>query len=83
MHNIIGTIGVSLIVGTYLALQLKKVSSDALVYSILNALGAALILTSLAVDFNFSAFLIEGFWLLISLLGVFLYFRRKKKNTDR
>jgi hypothetical protein len=33
-------------------------------------LGASLILYSLTVDFNLSAFLIEAFWLLISCLGM-------------
>jgi hypothetical protein len=33
-------------------------------------MGAGLILYSLSVEFNFSAFVIEAFWLLISCVGM-------------
>ena len=36
----------------------------------LNALGASLVILSLYYDFNLSAFIIEAFWVLISLLGI-------------
>ena len=42
----------------------------------LNALGALMILFSLAFDFNFGAALMEGFWLLVSGLGLYRYARR-------
>ena len=71
LHNIIGTAGSFLIVITYLLLQLKKMQVSDARYSILNAMGAAGILYSLTVEFNFSAFLIESFWLAISLFGIF------------
>ena len=71
LHNIIGIVGSFLIVITYLLLQLKKMQVSDARYSILNAMGAAGILYSLTVEFNFSAFLIESFWLAISLFGIF------------
>jgi len=71
LHNIIGIVGSFLIVITYLLLQLKKVQVSDARYSILNAMGAAGILYSLTIEFNFSAFLIESFWLAISLFGIF------------
>jgi len=71
LHNTIGIVGSFLIVITYLLLQLKKMKVSDTRYSTLNALGAAGILYSLTVEFNFSAFLIESFWLAISLFGVF------------
>ena len=71
LHNIIGIAGSFLIVITYLLLQLKKMQVSDARYSILNAMGAAGILYLLTVEFNFSAFLIESFWLAISLLGIF------------
>jgi hypothetical protein len=39
-------------------------------------LGAALVLVSLYFEFNFSAFLIESFWLAISILGLVIGVRR-------
>jgi hypothetical protein len=63
-------LGAALIVVTYLLIQLRRMQVSDIRYSVLNATGAALILYSLSVDFNLSAFVIEAFWLLISCLGV-------------
>ena len=78
--DFLGIIGVAIIVVTYLFLQLGKLSSNALAYSLMNAIGASLIVLSLLVDFNLSALLMEVFWVLISLLGVYRYFRLKAAN---
>ena len=75
--DLLGLIGVVIIVVTYLFLQLDKLSSNALAYSLMNAIGASLIVLSLLVNFNLSALLMEVFWVLISLLGVYRYFRLK------
>lgn len=68
--DFVGNVGVALIVLAYLALQLGKLDSRGLAYSALNAVGAALVLVSLWFDFNLSAFIIEAFWVAISLLGL-------------
>jgi hypothetical protein len=75
--DFVGLIGVGLIVVTYLLLQLEKLKSNDLAYSLMNAIGASLIVLSLLVNFNLSALLMEVFWVLISLLGVYRYFRFK------
>lgn len=76
--DIVGAIGVVLIVGTYFLLQIGKLGSSSLTYSIINAIGAALILFSLFFEFNVSAFLIEAFWLLISVIGIVRYQNRRR-----
>lgn len=68
--DLVGNVGVLLMVIGYLLLQLEKLSSSALSYLLLNALGAVLVIISLMFRFNFSAFLMEAFWLLISLYGL-------------
>ena len=73
----IGNVGVVLLMIAYLMLQLNKISSSGLLYSILNALGAGLIVVSLLSNFNLSAFLIEAFWILISFIGIYRHFRLK------
>lgn len=80
--DLIGNIGVVVLVTTYLMLQLNKLSSDGLAYSVLNAAGAGLIVISLLVDFNLSALVIEVFWVLISLLGIYRYFRLKSLRSQ-
>ncbi len=69
-YDIVGTVGVAAIVGSYLLLQTQRLRAEDLRYSVLNAAGALLILVSLIFDFNLSAFIIEAFWVLISLIGI-------------
>jgi len=69
-HDLVGNVGVVCILGTYLLLQLGRMSATALSFSLINGLGAALILVSLVVDFNLSSFIIEIVWLVISVAGV-------------
>jgi len=73
--DFVGNIGVIVLMVTYLMLQLDKLSSNDLAYSVLNAVGASLIVISLLYDFNFSALLMEVFWVLISFVGIYRYFR--------
>ena len=68
--DIAGLAGVVLIIIAYLLLQLGKLPSTAPSYSLLNAIGAFLVMVSLFFDFNLSAFLMEAFWFLISLFGL-------------
>ena len=68
--DVLGALGGLLIVGAYFLLQLDRLDVRSLVYSAVNALGAGLILFSLAFDFNLGAMLVEAFWLLVSLMGI-------------
>lgn len=76
-YDILGTLGVVVIIITYVLLQVERIRSDSLFYSLLNAVGASLIIVSLYFNFNFPAFIVEFFWLLISLFGIGKYFFRK------
>jgi hypothetical protein len=69
MHDVIGNIGVVLIVGSYFLVQIGRMSAVHMPYIALNGCGALFILFSLYFNFNMSAFLVEVIWLLISLLG--------------
>lgn len=67
--DLVGMAGVIVIITAYLLLQLDKLASSALSYSLLNALGALLVIISLFINFNLAAFVVESFWFLISVLG--------------
>lgn len=67
--DLVGTVGVLLIVVAYALLQLDKMRSSAVSFSLLNAAGAFLIMVSLVFNFNLSAFLMEFFWFVISVFG--------------
>ncbi|MCF8267507.1 MAG: hypothetical protein K9I69_05435 [Ignavibacteriales bacterium] len=76
--QIIGTIGVFLIVAAYLLLQTKKIESSNIMFSIINGAGSLLIIVSLIMEFNFPAFLIEFFWLGISIYGIIRSIRQNE-----
>lgn len=60
-YDLLGSVGVAVIIITYVLLQTEKIKSESLLYSALNAVGAALILISLVYSFNFPAFVVEFF----------------------
>ena len=69
-YDALGTFGVMLIVVSYFLLQVGRVASEDPLYSWLNLIGAIMILISLMYNFNFASFVIEIFWILISLVGL-------------
>ena len=77
LHDFIGMVGSALIVVTYLLAQLRRLQIADVRYSMLNATGAGLILYSLTINFNLSAFVIEIFWLLISCIGLIQVLRER------
>ena len=80
-YDILGTVGVATIVVTYVLLQLGRIRSDQLSYSLLNAAGASLILGWVYCSFNFPAFVVEFFWVLVSLFGIGKYVLRSKVHV--
>ena len=77
--DIIGLTGVVIILVTYLLLQIEKMASTSLGYSLLNILGSALIMVSLSINWNLASAVIEAFWIMISLIGVYKYFKKRKE----
>jgi len=81
-YDILGTLGVAVIILAYILLQIERLRSDQLMYSLMNAVGATLILISLYYDFNFPSFVVEFFWLIISLFGIGKFFWPQKGAKD-
>ena len=77
-HDWVGSLGVLIIVAAYLWLQIGRIAGQNVVFSGANLLGSMLILVSLYFNFNFSAALIEIFWMIISLFGLVMGLRRFK-----
>ena len=78
-----GNVGVALMVLGYLLLQAEKVRSSDLSYSLMNGIGALLVLISLLYRFNLSAFLVEAFWLLISIYSLIKFAARPRVKESR
>lgn len=74
--DLIGLIGVGIILLAYGALTLEKIDPKGWLYSAGNGLGAGLILISLFYSFNLASFVIEIAWLAISLFGLWKAWRR-------
>jgi hypothetical protein len=70
VYDAVGAVGVTIIIVTYLLLQTGRMDSGKALYSVLNAVGSAMIIVSLWFDFNLAAFIVEFFWLLISIYGL-------------
>ncbi len=80
-YDLVGNLGVVLIIGSYFLIQVGRLSATGLAYTLSNLLGAAFILYSLYFEFNMSAFLVEIFWLLISLVGLGrIYLERQRAH---
>ncbi len=75
--DLIGFIGVGLIILTYFLSQVEKMDIKKPLYPALNALGAMMILYSLIFNFNAASVVIEVFWVIISLIGFILAIRRR------
>ena len=67
--DLVGFVGVAFVVGTYFLSQLGRMDVSKPLYPALNAIGALFILFSLYYSFNPASFVIELFWLLISVVG--------------
>ncbi|MFZ9034942.1 MAG: CBU_0592 family membrane protein [Francisellaceae bacterium] len=70
LFDLIGNLGVIALISSYFLLQIGKIAPSAL-YSSLNLTASVLILISLCHSFNLSSFLIELFWIIISLIGLY------------
>lgn len=75
-HDLLGNIGVVMVLALYFLLQSERIQATSRVFSAANALGALLIIVSLIQQFNLSAFIVELAWLLISLYGLARNMRR-------
>ncbi len=79
IYQFIGFIGMAFIVYSYFLLQTKKTNLSSLYYQLLNLFGAILLLISLCVHFNLGSFIIEVFWIIITLYA--MYKNKKERKT--
>jgi hypothetical protein len=82
MIDVVGIVGVAIVVVTYFLLQSEKIDSKGFLYSFLNAFGSLLIMYSLLYNWNLASFIIEFFWILISIYGLKKWYRSKRQKSD-
>ncbi len=78
--NIVGLLGVSLVVFAYFLISTEKLSGRDAAYHGLNFVGASLIMLSLMVNWNLPSVMIEGIWIAISFYGLIMALRRKHRS---
>ena len=76
--HIIGNIGVVCFLLAYFLLQKGRIPHTGLAYLGLNLAGAIFLMISLTIEWNFSAFMLEAAWALISIYGIYQYCIRRK-----
>jgi hypothetical protein len=77
-HDVLGFVGALAIVVAFFGNMRGMLVSDGLAYPLLNLVGASLILYSLFWEWNFSAAVMEGFWVAISVYGLVKYARARQ-----
>lgn len=70
IYDLLGLIGSLIIIGAYFATQRGLVEASDWRFPLANLIGAALILASLMFAWNLAAFVIEVFWIAISIYGL-------------
>jgi hypothetical protein len=69
-YEVAGLVGVGLYVSAYGLLQFSALRYGAASFTALNLCAAALVAVSLVEDFNLASALIQGMWIVMSLVGL-------------
>lgn len=69
LADAIGIFGVFVIVFAYILMQIDRMDPKGVAFSLLNTIGAVLILFSLIYDWNLASFVMEIIWFVLSLYG--------------
>ncbi len=66
------------LVVAYFLLQLGRHTISSLTYQFMNLIGAILLFISLCVHFNLGSFIIEIFWVVITIYGIYKNLKKQK-----
>ena len=74
--DLLGFMGVALLIGTYALLQLDRIDPKGFWYSFNNMMVAILVTVSLVYTPNLASIVIEFFWFIISVYGLWKFYTR-------
>jgi CDP-diglyceride synthetase len=74
--DIIGFVGVALLISTYAMLQFNRIDPKGFWYSFNNMIVAILVGISLYYTPNLASIVIEVFWFSLSVYGLFQYYKK-------
>jgi len=78
LPDLAGLLGVGLILIAFAGVQLEKLEPREAPALLMNFVGAALVLLSLAYAFNLAAVIMETIWCIVAAFGLFKLVRRRK-----
>jgi hypothetical protein len=78
ISDVIGLIGVALLITTYALLQFDRIDPKGFWYSFNNMVVAILVTVSLLYSFNLASMVIEVFWFGLSVYGIWNFYRKRK-----
>lgn len=73
ISNIVGLMGVCLIITSFFLLQMEKFKPNSMGYLLFNFFGALMMLFSLYYNWNLASVIIECLWLIITIYGIFKF----------
>lgn len=83
LADIVGNIGVICFLFAYFLLQKGTILHTQASYLLLNLAGSLLLLFSLLINWNLSAFLLEAAWALISMYGLYKFVYLPWRNARK
>ncbi|WP_018153015.1 CBU_0592 family membrane protein [Leeia oryzae] len=78
LHDYVGIFGVILYLFAYGMVQLGRLSLEDPGYGLINIVACGCGMFSLAHDFNLSSFLSQGMWLMLTLVGMYRGYQRRR-----
>ncbi|MBV2358519.1 hypothetical protein KUH32_01915 [Thalassococcus sp. CAU 1522] len=81
--NSLGILGFMAYVANYLMLSFRVLSSESVLYFVINTSAATLVLISLTQEFNMASALIQGFWITIGICAIAIRVRLRLRERRR
>ncbi len=75
--HMLGMVGMTCVVYAYLSVERDWLNNKDIKFYLINLIGAVLLLISLLINFNLGSFIIEIFWVIISINGIINHYRVK------
>jgi hypothetical protein len=83
IYNVLGLFGTVFYFLSYALLNLNKLQGNSYTYILMNLIGASLVLFSLIKHWNLSSVIIQGGWIIFSIIGIFNIYIRKRKEGKK
>jgi predicted membrane protein len=77
LGHTISMVGMACVVFAYFAVERDWLDNKDVKFYLINLIGAILLLISLLINFNLGSFLIEIFWIIISIMGIINHYKVK------